>query len=213
MTGKKIKNVFICFIAIIVATMTMFMGDCTFFDDLFAPSDNEDADNKLQAFVDCLNNEDREGIKSLFAPNKIAEISVFDESIEELLLYYYVKYIFVEHHLTGVEEDKDSGIERKWYKKSYHVTTDAPIYRMAFYWCAKDTGDKGNVGIESFYIIKATDDPNYDPYFGFADITFLKDGEVLLSWFTHECYFDVADSIKPIFDGFEEQVDSSRIDK
>ena len=82
------KKVFVLVIAIIIATMTMFMGGCTIFDDLFAPSDNEDADNKLQAFVDCLNNEDREGIKALFAQNKIAEISNFDESIEELLLYY-----------------------------------------------------------------------------------------------------------------------------
>lgn len=46
----------------------------------------------------------------------------------------------------------------------------------------------------------------YAPYVSFADITFLKDGEVLLSCLTHEGYFDVADSIKPIFDGFEAQV-------
>ena len=43
----------------------------------------------------------------------------------------------------------------------------------------------------------------YVPYFGFADITFLKDGEVLLSGLTHEGYFDVAESIRPVFDGFE----------
>ena len=131
---------------------------------LFAPSDNEDADNKLQAFVQCLDNEDREGIKALFAQNKIAEISNFDESIEELLLYYEGEYMSVERHSTGVEEDKDSGIVRKWYNMSYDVTTDTTIYRMAFYWCVKDTGDDGNEGIESFYIIKATDDPNYPQY-------------------------------------------------
>ena len=158
------KKVFVLVIAIIIATMTMFMGGCTIFDDLFAPSDNEDADNKLQAFVQCLDNEDREGIKALFAQNKIAEISNFDESIEELLLYYDGEYISVERHSTGVEEDKDGGIERKWYNMSYDVTTDAAIYRMAFYWCAKDTGDSGNVGIESFYIIKATDDSRYPQY-------------------------------------------------
>ena len=50
------KKVFVLVIAIIIATMTMFMGGCTFFDDLFAPTDNEDADNKLQAFVQCLDN-------------------------------------------------------------------------------------------------------------------------------------------------------------
>lgn len=158
------KKVFVLVIAIIIATMTMFMGGCTIFDDLFAPSDNEDADNKLQAFVQCLDNEDREGIKALFAQNKIAEISNFDESIEELLLYYEGEYMSVERHSTGVEEDKDSGIVRKWYNMSYDVTTDTTIYRMAFYWCVKDTGDDGNEGIESFYIIKATDDPNYPQY-------------------------------------------------
>ena len=146
------KKVFVLAIAIIMATMTMIMGGCTFFDDLFAPSDNEDADNKLQSFVDCLNNEDRVGLKPLFAQNKIAEISNFDESIEELLLYYEGEYMSVERHSTGVEEDKDSGIVRKWYNMSYDVTTDAAIYRMAFYWCAKDTGDSSNIGIESFYL-------------------------------------------------------------
>ena len=45
----------------------------------------------------------------------------------------------------------------------------------------------------------------YDPYFSFADITFWKDGEVLLSCLTHEGYFDVADSVKPIFDTFKVQ--------
>lgn len=158
------KKVFVLVIAIIIATMTMFMGGCTIFDDLFAPSDNEDADNKLQAFVQCLDNEDREGIRSLFAQNKTAALTDFDKSVEELLLYYDGESISVERHSTGVEEDKDGGTERKWYNMSYDVTTDAAIYRMAFYWCANDTGDKGNVGIESFYIIKATDDPNYPQY-------------------------------------------------
>ncbi len=45
----------------------------------------------------------------------------------------------------------------------------------------------------------------YDPYFSFADVAFLKEGKVLVSCLTHEGYFDVADDIKPIFDGFEEQ--------
>ena len=33
--------------------------------------------------------------------------------------------------------------EGKWYNMSYDVTTSAAIYRMAFIWCAKDTGDSG----------------------------------------------------------------------
>ena len=46
----------------------------------------------------------------------------------------------------------------------------------------------------------------YAPYFSFADILFLKGGKPLLSCLTHEGYFDVANELKPVFDGFEEQV-------
>lgn len=158
------KKAFIWVASIVIAAMATLLGGCTCSDSLFEPSDNEAADNKLQAFVQCLENGDKEGIKTLFAQNKISDISSFDNDIEELLLYYDGEYISVDRHSTGVEDDKDSGIERKWYNMSYDVTTNEAIYRMAFYWCAKDTGDNGNVGIESFYIIKATDDPNYPQY-------------------------------------------------
>ena len=140
------------------------MAGCDFFGDIVAPSDDENADKKLEAFVGFLQNEDREGIKSLFSENKIKELADFDESIEELLLYYDGEIVSVTRHATGVEDDKDFGIERKWYNMSYDVTTSVDTYCMAFYWCTKDTGDSGNIGIESFYIIKATDNPDYPQY-------------------------------------------------
>ena len=43
----------------------------------------------------------------------------------------------------------------------------------------------------------------YAPYYSFADICFLKGGKVLLSCLTHEGYFDVADSVKAVFDRLE----------
>lgn len=156
------KAAIFCLTAILLLACAFSMAGCAFFDDLFAPSDDEDADNKLNSFVECLQNEDGDGIKALFAQNKIASLSDFDESMEELFLYYDGEFVSVTRHSTGVEDDKDSGIKRKWYNMSYDVTTSAAIYRMA--WCAKDTGDSGNVGIESFYILKADDDPNYPQY-------------------------------------------------
>lgn len=153
-----------CLTAALLLASVFSVAGCTFFDDLFAPSDNEDADNKLDSFVERLQNEDGDGIKALFAQNKIADLSNFDESIEKLFQYYDGEFVSVTRHSTGMEDDKDSGIERKWYNMSYDVTTSTEIYRMAFIWCAKDTGDSGNVGIESFYILKANDDPNYPQY-------------------------------------------------
>lgn len=46
----------------------------------------------------------------------------------------------------------------------------------------------------------------YAPYISFADILFLRDGKPLLSCLTHEGFFDVADSVKSVFDGFETQL-------
>ena len=43
----------------------------------------------------------------------------------------------------------------------------------------------------------------YAPYYSFADICFLKGDEVLVSCLTHEGYFDVADSVKAVFDRLE----------
>lgn len=47
---------------------------------------------------------------------------------------------------------------------------------------------------------------SFAPYVNFADILFLKDGEPLLNCLTHEGYFDVHESIKNVFEEFNNQV-------
>lgn len=49
----------------------------------------------------------------------------------------------------------------------------------------------------------------FEPYTSFADILFLKDEEPVLSCLTREGYFEVADSAKSVFDGFEEEAERS----
>ncbi len=159
---KKIAMVGLTIILFLISVFPL--TGCDFFDGLFAVSDDKDADNKLESFVECLNKEDRVGIKSLFAKSKIADLTNFDESIEELFQYYNGKFVSITRYSTGVEKDKHSGNERKWYNMSYDITTSVEIYRMAFIWCVKDTSDDNNVGIESYYILKADDDPNYPQY-------------------------------------------------
>ncbi len=137
------------------------LASCNSFNTI---SDDKDADNKLESFVECLKTDDKESIKSLFAPNIIEDLTNFEASTEKLFQYYDGEFISVKRYSTGVERDKNSGIERKWYNMSYDVTTSVEIYRMAFIWCVKDTSDDNNVGIESYYILKASDDPNYPQY-------------------------------------------------
>lgn len=46
----------------------------------------------------------------------------------------------------------------------------------------------------------------FEPYCSFADILFLNNKTELLSCVTHEGYFDVHNSVRPVFDGFEKQL-------
>ncbi len=160
---KKIQMIGLNIILLLIISVFSLTG-CNLFNTAFTTSDNEDADNKLELFVECLKTKDKEYIKSLFAQNKIKDLTNFEDSIEELFQYYDGEFVSVKRYSTGVEKDKDSEIERKWYNMSYDVTTSIEIYRMAFIWCVKDTGDENNVGIESYYILKASDDPNYPQY-------------------------------------------------
>ncbi len=57
-------------------------------DLLFEESDEKDADNKFESFVQCLKNNDYDGIKSLFSQNVVADTATFDDDLDELLNYY-----------------------------------------------------------------------------------------------------------------------------
>ncbi len=96
---KKLATAVLAFILLLISIIPM--AGCDLFDDIFAPSDDEDADNKLESFVGCLQNEDREGIKSLFSMNKITELADFDESIEELLVMPFAPRIVAQATFGG----------------------------------------------------------------------------------------------------------------
>ena len=154
---KKISS--IISIALVLLFTSVGMAACIP-TGFFVDSDEDDALHKLETFLDRLQNEDKEGIKELFAPNAIVGLTDFGESLDALLEYFGGEIKSYTKNGLITDRDKDSGIERKWYVKSSDVTTTTDVFRMAFYWCAKDTGDKGNVGITSFYILRFKDDPN-----------------------------------------------------
>ena len=154
---KKISS--IISIALVLLFTSVGMAACIP-TGFFVDSDEDDALHKLETFLDRLQNEDKEGIKELFAPNAIVGLTDFGESLDALLEYFGGEIKSYTKNGLITDRDKDSGIERKWYVKSSDVTTTTDVFRMAFYWCAKDTGDKGNVGITSFYILKFNDDPH-----------------------------------------------------
>lgn len=122
------------------------------------------ANKNISKLIAAIENEDHVGIKSLFAPNIIAEIDDFDQNINDLLSYYIGKNGSYGSHGLGTEYDRDSGIEKRWHNMSYDITTTEDVFRIAIIWYIQDTEDVGNVGIWSLYIIRFEDDPypNYD---------------------------------------------------
>lgn len=123
-------------------------------------SDNDIAVKNLEKLLIAIENEDHDGIKTLFAPNIIADIDNFDQSIIELMAYYNGNYESYGSKGLGSEYDRHDGVEKKWLNMGYDITTTEDVYRIAIIWHIQDTSNAGNIGIWSLYIIRFDDDPN-----------------------------------------------------
>jgi hypothetical protein len=157
--GVNMKNTLVKIIAITsIIIGVLMLSACSY------ETDNDIANKNISKLIAAIENEDHVGIKSLFAPNIIAEIDDFDQNINDLLSYYIGKNGSYGSHGLGTEYDRDSGIEKRWHNMSYDITTTEDVFRIAIIWYIQDTEDVGNVGIWSFYIIRFEDDPypNYD---------------------------------------------------
>lgn len=132
---------------------------------LFVDTDEGASKKKMEQLLTSIKNEDRAEIKSLFAPDKIADIEDFDSDIEALLTYYDGDLESFKG-VSGTNDYKDHGLITKHYNMSYDVTTTQTVYRFAIIWYVEDTGNTDNVGIWSLNVIKFYDDPNQNISYG-----------------------------------------------
>ena len=132
----------------------------------FIDTDEDEVDERMEKLIDCLEERDGDGLKSLFAADKIAQISDFDKDAEQLLNYYGGDFLS-KTRTVGTDESIDHGHATKDYSISCDVTTTECVYRFGIDWRVRDTDNKNNLGIWSLYCIKFDDDPfkNYD-YWG-----------------------------------------------
>ncbi|MEG1706244.1 MAG: DUF5104 domain-containing protein [Clostridia bacterium] len=151
----KIKKISLCcLIALMLFSMFLFFG-CENY------SDEDIAKKNIEKLINVIQEKDREGIKALFAPNKIDDIENFDKRIDDLFNYCQGKYIPSEDEVGAMTEmDKNDGITIKHQIISYDFTTTVEKYRLAVKWYLQDASVAENVGIWSFYIIKFDDDFN-----------------------------------------------------
>lgn len=133
-------------------------------------SDTETSKKNLERLIDCLEKNDRDGVKALFAPKRISDIEDFDDDVDELLSYFVGDFVSHDFNLPATFDDINKGDKKKWYIIGANVTTTSGVYRFSIYWCQEDTTDKSNIGIWSMFVFNHADNPLYDfSFYGDSD--------------------------------------------
>jgi hypothetical protein len=123
-------------------------------------SDEKYKEEKIAQVIDSLASRDPEKVKNLFAANAIKVIPNLDETITELLKYYKGDYISDEWMGSGSRDKNSYNVITKDIDFSLDITTSEDVYRVAVTnYRAKDTGDKNNIGLWQFFIIRYEDHP------------------------------------------------------
>lgn len=148
----------------------------------FFLSETHVVDYYTEIFLDAVEAQDVDQIKTLFAPNALTADDDFDESVDELFSYYEGQHeSFGEGKGTQSSTQRSDGNARKEIEGTYDISTDKDDYRIAIKYVYIDTATPDNVGIWCVYIIKHEDDPNQ----GYAYRGDLKDTpgiNIGLSW-------------------------------
>lgn len=118
------------------------------------------AAKKLDSLIECIEQKDGEGVKTLFAPNKLAEIDDFDESIQELFDYYEGEFVSHPNSTPGTMYDNDYGTVKEYFLIRNEVYTTTDTYYFTILWYIRDDTDKGNEGIWSLDVMKSEDSPD-----------------------------------------------------
>lgn len=133
--------------------------------NLFKPkSDQQIANERLDAFLQALENKDNKTLKSLFSAKAVSESDSFENDLQSMLDYFEgVTASYNNQSPISVEKERDEDFEKKTIFSTYDIQTDKQTYRIAIQDVIYNTYDEDDVGIHSLYIIIMSDDtdPNY----------------------------------------------------
>ena len=121
---------------------------CTFLTSCFYDSDNEFALSKTKTLIDCLENEKKDEIKNLFAPNIIKRVKNIDDQIDALFEYWKGEDASI------VGSGGLGGLSNYNYGEYvfeidflYYVKTSECNYSISIMWYRRDDIDKNNEGM------------------------------------------------------------------
>ena len=121
------------------------------------------------AFLTAAVEKDLPAMKTLFAPNAVAEIGeeMLDEMLNAFIDYFEADSFTLEEPIgPNTSENIDHGKRSKELKGREIVTAGTREYRIALRCISRDDWEPGNIGLWSLYIIDAAVDTSDDPYLG-----------------------------------------------
>ncbi len=147
---KKILSIVICTIMIVSALI--YATGCQNRERILSKeTEYEETHMKKMKMkiVECINNNDRKGLKKLFSKNAIEEVDDLDARIDKLLEVFSGKSI-----VSTESEPVDSSRTNDYGKESISIygeqafkLKDGKIYAVWIDFCDKDDNNKDNVGL------------------------------------------------------------------
>ena len=167
------------FISTLLSTLLFLIpcgSGCDMLDVLFDvfESDVEIVDKQFNKLITVMEEQNEEGLRTLFSINAIEQDGAFEKERDSLFEYYQGELVSKETREPYVEEEVNEGVRRKMFASYCEVVTTADAYRLYVLYVEIDEQTPANEGIWSFYIIKRKDDTTYEegwPYAGDAKDT------------------------------------------
>ncbi|OOM11659.1 DUF5104 domain-containing protein [Clostridium saccharobutylicum] len=145
-------------IFITIITLSLNLISCrSILSTLGVKSDKEIAEARFQKIVECLEDNDKEGLKKIFSSNALKEAKDIDGSIDYISGFFKGK-IQSKDVALEVSDHKDNGKNTRELKAFYTVITDEGTYIVFFIDQLVDTKNPDNVGLYMLQIIKESDE-------------------------------------------------------
>ena len=134
-------------------------------------NDHQKALKQIETVLEAIQNKNDNKLKLLFSQSTLKHLQSYEESINELFVYFQGSVIsFDDGAGPFVETMKEDNLVYQLMESSFIVKTDICEYRFAMQYITQ--GNAEDVGITSLYIIKTTDDKNLnDVYWGDGKFT------------------------------------------
>ncbi|MBU3075523.1 DUF5104 domain-containing protein [Clostridium estertheticum] len=120
-------------------------------------NDNKIGNARIKKIIECLESNDKKGLKKMFFPKALKEAKDIDGGIDYIMEFYKGKMKSSDEGTIVTEDSVEDGEKKSELDCRYIVTTDKDTYIVFFIEKTVDTKNADNVGLYMLQIIKESD--------------------------------------------------------